>query len=482
MMESFSPFSRYALTRPSRPLACRRTPLTDRSRGTGLQWLAVMALLASLWLGVSPLSAQPARADDLPQLDAGTRAAIIDSITTAILDVYIFADKADSMDRLLRDNLKSGAYATITSPIEFTGKLTEDLRSVCHDKHLRVGVEPPRPETAPEMTDEQRRAEFIARSRADNFGFRKIERLPGNIGYLKFNQFAAAEYAGATAVAALNFLANVDALIIDLRENGGGSPSSIQLITSYFFAEPTHLNSFYIRRTDQTKQFWTQAHVEGPRLVDVPLYVLTSRSTFSGAEEFTYNLKNLERATIIGETTGGGAHPVEGHTFDFEGFVVTMALPFGRAVNPITGTNWEGTGVEPDIQVPAAEALLTAQIEALKALQERKTGESERQALAWARQGIEVQLHPVTLSSSQLKAYAGTYGPRRIWHEDGSLWYQREDRPKFRLIPMGDDTFLIEELDYFRLKFAKDEKGRVTQVIGMYDNGFQDAHDRTGNA
>jgi len=126
----------------------------------------------------------------------------------------------------------------------------------------------------------------------------------------------------------------------------------IQLISSYFFADPTHLNSFYIRHEDTVEQFWTQAYVEGPRMTDVDLYVLTSSYTFSGAEEFSYNMKNLKRATIIGETTGGGAHPVDTHIWPKLNF--GMRVPFGRAINPITGTNWEGTGVEPDIKAPAA--------------------------------------------------------------------------------------------------------------------------------
>jgi len=142
-----------------------------------------------------------------------------------------------------------------------------------------------------------------------------------------------------------------------LRYNGGGAPSMIQLISSYFFAERKHLNSFYVRASDSWEHFWTQEEVQGPKLVDVPIFILTSGRTFSAAEEFTYNLKNMERATIVGETTGGGAHPVNGRNFDFGTFTITMSVPYGRAVNPTTGTNWEGVGVVPDIAVPADQAL-----------------------------------------------------------------------------------------------------------------------------
>jgi hypothetical protein len=415
----------------------------------------------------------------MPEIDAKTRAAIIDSITTALNEVYIFADKAEQMDELVRARLKDGEYDRFTSPASFSEQLTEDLRSICHDRHLRVYAGPRVTEEEEEETPEQSHERRLAEARATNFAFKKVEILPGNIGYLKFDGFMGAEFAGPTAVAALNFLAYTDALIIDLRQNGGGNPSLIQLITSYFLEESTHLNSFYIRKSDETKQFWTQSHVEGPRMVDVPIYVLTSPYTFSGAEEFTYNLKNLERATIIGEVTGGGAHPVQGHYFNFPEFAVYMSLPYGRAVNPITGTNWEGTGVEPHIQVPADQALQTAQSEALKMLHEKQTDEDLKAELAWALKGIEVQLHPVTLSQAEMRPFIGTYGPRRIFSENEVLWYQREDRPKYRLIPMGEDMFMLDGLDYFRIQFERDDNGDVVRIVGMYDNGQQDMHERS---
>jgi len=163
---------------------------------------------------------------------------------------------------------------------------------------------------------------------------------------------------GPTASAAMNSLASTDALIVDLRDNGGGTPPMVAYISSYLFSQHTHLNDLWTRRTNQTTEFWTR-DVPGTRFGgSKPVYVLTSHNTFSGGEEFTYNLKNLKRATIIGETTGGGAHPVSGHKIDPR---FMIGVPFARAINPISKTNWEGTGVEPDVNVPAAEALATAQ-------------------------------------------------------------------------------------------------------------------------
>ena len=234
--------------------------------------------------------------ENIPAIDSKTQAAIIDSVSKALNDIYVFPDVAKNMEKLILKNLKDGKYQKITNLVEFANQLTEDLRSVSHDKHLGVRPLPPRdPNTASRPSPEDERKQRIEQLRNDNFGFKKIELLPGNIGYIDFRYFADAGFggAGATAIAAMNFLAHADAIIFDMRQNGGGSPSMIQLISSYLFEEPVHLNSFYIRKNDETRQFWTQGYVEGPKMTDIPVYILTSSYTFSGAEEFTYNLKNI---------------------------------------------------------------------------------------------------------------------------------------------------------------------------------------------
>lgn len=198
------------------------------------------------------------------------------------------------------------------------------------------------------------------RSQMDEFncGFVKVEQLDGHVGYVKFNGFFDVGACGATASAAMNFVAGSRALIVDLRENGGGSPAMVAYVSSYLFSTRTHLNDLWTRRTGKTEEFWTRDDIPGRRFGgEKPVYVLTSAQTFSGAEEFSYNLKSLKRATIVGETTGGGAHPVSGHPID-EHFMI--GVPFARAINPITRTNWEGVGVEPDVKVPAGDALATA--------------------------------------------------------------------------------------------------------------------------
>jgi hypothetical protein len=296
------------------------------------------------------------------KIDAATRTRVVDGAIAKLNEFYVFPEIAKKMEDVVRARQKRGEYDSVTDGDAFAKMLTEHFQGVSHDKHLRVDFSPARMPQMPETPSAPPPPEAVAQYRQQmermNCGFDKVEILSGNVGYLKFDMFADPEVCGPTAVAAMNFLANVDAIIVDLRENGGGDPKMIALVSSYLFSQPTHLNDLWERKSDTTQQYWTLPYVPGKRLDAKPAYVLTSKQTFSGAEEFSYNLKNLKRATLVGETTGGGAHPVSGHRID-DHFMI--GVPFARAINPISKTNWEGTGVEPDVKVSAAEALATAE-------------------------------------------------------------------------------------------------------------------------
>jgi C-terminal processing protease CtpA/Prc len=160
-----------------------------------------------------------------------------------------------------------------------------------------------------------------------------------------------------TAIAAMNVLADSVTLIIDLRDTRGGAPGMVALICSYLFGEPTHLDDIYDREAHTTEHTSTWTYVPGKRFIDTPVFVLVSKKTFSAAEELSYDLKALKRATLIGETTGGGAHLVGPRRLDDHFFI---EVPFGRFINPVTGTDWEGTGVAPDVEASAADALAEA--------------------------------------------------------------------------------------------------------------------------
>ena len=321
--------------------------------------------------------------------DAATKQTVIDGAIDQMTRAYIFADVADKMAAALRAHQAKGAYEAIAGPREFAELLTRQLQEVSHDKHLRILYDPaglPQRGGPPTADD---RARQLAEERRRNFGFQRVERLDGNVGYIELLGFSGAQEVAEAAVPAMNFVANADALIFDLRRNGGGSPVTIGLISSYLFDQVVHLNDFYIRETDTRRQFFTQAEVQGRRFGPAkPVYVLTSNRTFSAAEEFTYNLKNLKRATIVGETTGGGAHPggVRRLTDHFG-----IWLPNGRAINPITKTNWEGVGIEPDIKAPVAEALKAAHLAALRKIREGATDDRHKAELDRAIAALEKQ-------------------------------------------------------------------------------------------
>ena len=322
-------------------------------------------LLCLLTLSIAGVAmAQPEQPD--LTIDAATRTKVIDGILKRLNDSYVFPEISKKMETSIRERVDKKEYDQITSAKEFAKKLTEDLQAISKDKHLRVRYShqaipergPRREPTAEEIEQRKRDLNWM------NHGFAKVERLRGNLGYLEFLNFMDEELGADTVAAAMNFVNGTDALIIDMRSNGGGNPAMVALVCSYLFGpEPVHLNDLYWREGNRTDEFWTRKEVAGKRYLNKDVYVLTSKRTFSGAEEFTYNLKNLKRATIIGETTGGGAHPGGGFriTEHFGAFI-----PTGRAINPITKTNWEGTGVTPDVAVPADQALLVARLMALK--------------------------------------------------------------------------------------------------------------------
>jgi hypothetical protein len=323
--------------------------------------------------------AQPAPQGPDQPIDAAGRSAVIDGVLARINEHYVFPDIAKKMETAIRDRQSRQEYDAVTSSREFARLLTEHLREICKDKHLRVNFTTGNPFSpftrAPSAEDRARQQRLLSKR---NNGFKRVERLDGGVGLLELENFHQAELIGDTAAAAMGFLANSDAIIVDLRKNGGGDASAVILLCSYFFERQTHLNSIYNRSINTTRDYWTHPAVPGKKLVDKELYILTSNYTFSGAEEFAYNLQSQKRATIVGETTGGGAHPTRGFRIN-EHFLV--GVPFARSINPVTKTNWEGTGVKPDVMVSADKALPTAHLLALKKVVTRAVTEAEKDEL-----------------------------------------------------------------------------------------------------
>ena len=283
---------------------------------------------------------------------------------------YVFPEQAGRAATAIEARLEAGEYDDLDE-ITLTERLTRDLQEITGDRHLRVvfgGGPGPRRQRIGEPEEpkdhEARRLAMRRMGRLDNFGIRQVERLDGNVGYLDVRRVAVPANAGPAIGAAMELVAGTYALIIDLRHNGGGAPEGVVFWCSYLLDErPTHLNDIFHADTGETRQFWALPYVPGTRYLDRPVFVLTSGRTFSGGEDFAYTLQALGRATVVGETTGGGAHPTRGFPISA---AVHIGIPFARSVNPVTGTNWQGTGVVPDVPADAERAYDVAYARALE--------------------------------------------------------------------------------------------------------------------
>ncbi|NQZ89349.1 MAG: S41 family peptidase [Colwellia sp.] len=301
-------------------------------------------------------------------ITAKQKQGIINQLITKMNQSYIFPDKAKAFERLVREKETNGDYHNIISSQKLEKILNEQLSSVTNDGHLVLSYsehEVPTPSNDLEQTKLEQNAE-LKMMRSLNWGIEKIERFSFNIGYLELSMFADSEHAAETIAAAMTMVSNTEALIIDLRFSRGGDPDTVALLASYFLDKRTHLSNMLDREGNVSEQMWSSNSVRGKRYGQQrDLYILTSQDTYSAAEDFAYTLKHLKRATIIGATTGGGAHPGDFIRLSphFEVFI-----PSERSLNPITKTNWEGKGVIPDIRVLSENALNTAQVVILNKL------------------------------------------------------------------------------------------------------------------
>ncbi|HLL69803.1 MAG TPA: S41 family peptidase [Pyrinomonadaceae bacterium] len=386
-----------------------RRPRITRHTAAGLLLPALSFVVALASFNAAQQPRMPEQAD--MTIDAATRTEVIEGTLKNLREGYVYPEVATRMEQAIRERMAKKEYEGVTSAKALAQMLTEHLQAVSRDKHLRVnyraavlgegdipgarvvrrrvpdgGGSPSADEagarrivrdaggatqTPPAADGETvvRRVRPASREAGVNLGLEKVETLEGNLGYLDFSMFDGSGEAQAKVSDAMNRLADTDALIIDLRRCRGGASNTITLLMSYFFDKSIHLSSAYDRIADSTMESWSFDKVPGRRYGQKDVYILTSKFTFSAAEDISYTLKNLKRATIVGETTGGGAHPVSGRRLNDHFFVM---IPFARYISPITKTNWEGTGVEPDVKVPAPQALKVAQLTALKKLSAAK--------------------------------------------------------------------------------------------------------------
>jgi len=331
------------------------------------------SVIASIVL--STLLALPAFAAADTPLNASDRAAIVHTLAAKINANYIDPAVAARVGRALARKNADGGYASAATAQAFSDALATDLRTFSGDLHFGARLDDSFREFSGARSLPSRAELDEARDQAarQGFGIEKIERLPGNVGYIELRGFGNTTFAGPAYSAAMSLMAGTDALILDLRRNGGGSPASVAYLMSHFFplGDDRHLIDIYNRATDTTRQIWTVPSVA--QRYDKPVYVLTSARTFSGGEDCAYDFQVQKRGTLVGETTGGGSNPVG---WFGAGHGIVVAIPSARTTNAVTKTNWEHVGVKPDIAVPAAQALQTAHAAILrKQLSSAKQGD-----------------------------------------------------------------------------------------------------------
>lgn len=414
-------------------------------------------------------------------LTAAERDAAIVEIGQLIEANYFDAARGTALSAELNDLARSDAVADVTSGAMLGTILTEALQQ--SDRHFNVqwrGV----------AAIAQTRAEWAAQDSGDgttptpdnsmrriNYGFSDLSVLDANVGYLNLTGFAPIETAEPTARATLEWLTHTDALIIDLRENGGGSPEMVQYLLSHLLAEGTDaLYDTFLPRTGAPIEMHALPHHPAGHRPNVPLYLLVGPETLSAAEALAYHLQAMGRGVVIGEPTAGGANPGDFYLAD-SGF--SVFIPTATSRSAITGGNWEGAGVTPDIAVPAAEARDRALLEIYRHLATTSDVPAQVAAADWQAGLLAERFDPWRPSASELAAYVGQYGVRRISIEDGRLVYQREGREPHVLVPLFKGAFRFDDSLDYRIEFTGAESGSARSLAVRIANGAAELSTRS---
>ncbi|HKS26754.1 MAG TPA: S41 family peptidase [Pyrinomonadaceae bacterium] len=400
-------------------------------------------------------------------LTAEIKKQTIEDLSALLPERYAYKEIGQKLRELLERNLRAGRYDSYTSPTDFSLAVTGDLRSLNSDRHLALNYSPQAPTTStnnsqPPLSPEEQAKRASAFNRQMNYGFRNLQFFNGNIGYLKFDYFDAyPDYSSSVVDASMTFFKNCDALIIDLRDNGGGGSQMVGYIAGFFFKEKTLSGTSYNRLDDTTTEEFITPQPKEKQLPQMDLYILTSRSTISAAEALAYNLKYLKGAKVIGETSAGAANPGRVTRLNT---LFTAFIPNRHGKNIVTGTNWEGTGVPVDVACPAEEALRVARVEALKKLRQQATEPLQRKKFDSYITFLEKRETGKELPERILRQYAGGYqGGRTVALKNGKLYYLGMAEAGGELHFISPDLFMLSEGDV-SITFKRDKYNRV---VGM---------------
>ncbi len=406
---------------------------------------------------------------------------------------YVFPEKAAAMKKMLQQNLAQGSYFELTLE-EFATKVNKDLQGISPDKHMRVDVFPEKPVT------DNRSPQTLGGKKPQKINpFKKIEFLPGNVAWVVLDNFPKPDLCDEYVISTMNCISSAKAVIFDLRNNGGGSPLLVQLILSYLLEPKTHYNSVFNRIKNTISEYRTyqintgfeseggigsdnkesklNGKINSTELTKAPVYVLTAKRTFSAAEEFAYDIQSIKRGKIVGNSTGGGAHQMNG--FGVYGRI-GMLIPYTKPINPFTGTDWEGTGVKPDIEVNVNEALKTAHVDALKTLQQMETTPEAKLDYDWIIKLSEYYYHsPAPLTDVEMENISGKYGKDVLIRiEGGDLVAEVAvgGVRKFKLQQLDDLIFKVDS--DIVVVFIKDDSGKIISAEAVYKNGKREVRQK----
>ena len=445
----------------------------------------VCLCLFLIWL-FCPCTVFPQTSQSEQQLviDSQLRKRIIDQIGRSLQDKYIEPEKVTDINLYMQTRLKNGAYDKLDDPGELAQSLTKDLRTVSKDLHLFVTYDPAlakrilaAPQTPSyELKELPPTEESLAEMRTTNYSFQKLEIMRGNIGYLDLRSFVDATYSKDTAAAAMNFLANTDAVIIDLRRNPGGFINLELFLASYFYPDRVEWLARYHRDGNKTLSDWTLRDVPGKRMPNVDLFLLTSSETGSAAEGFAFMLQQQKRARVIGEKTSGAGYGNK-ETPIGDGFVFYVSV--FRQFDRQSGRGWQTTGVPPDVASPAARALAVAHSEAVKTLLLKATDAKRKQQLSWLSPLLELEAYgPKQIPIPVLRRYVGKYdnGKIDVSLDQDQLSFLGASGIKRRMLALGEDLFLVEDSSVSperqaRARFVMDSDGVVTELRLLVADG-----------
>jgi hypothetical protein len=440
-----------------------------------------LLLLLNLNLNLILNLFSPLHAQEGAPLTPAVKAAVIDSLRQKLERNYVYPDRALQLGRALKEKGQGGSYEGISDRGTFADRLTRDLRALVPDRHLQVRYDPGLESRIRAFEATGRKGSGDGeRERRENYFFQKAEILKGNTGYLRFTNFAdTGRLARKTVQAAFQFVAHSDALILDLRNNFGGSGTMLLEVLNYFFDRPLLASRSFDRIQNRWTEHWVgrrRSSPDGPYL-SMPLYILTSERTFSAAEALAYHLKHLRNAVVIGDTTRGGAHTTRSFALGngFVGFI-----PFTRGESSVTKTDWEGVGVLPDLPVPEEAALRTAQEAILKKKLAATADTTERRKLEWLLNDLRVQRASPSLPEQTLLPYTGAFEEFLFTLEEGALYvrntHQRDKKEK--LLYIDGQLFKIDEES--QVEFIRDESGAVNRIRLLWNDGWVDTIKRTG--